>query len=147
MKKLILLLVVMFSGFLFVSSYAQDIKSAKKEAKVLEVKGQAAEKTRGVSPYIKTPKPTSDEVVVPKPDKDEKARADYCKVIVDNWTGFAIDVYVDGTYAGTVSAWSDGYTWAIEGKTQLYAESVGGTTYWGPTYVDCYYEHTWKLTN
>ncbi|MCD4683585.1 MAG: hypothetical protein K8R86_09915 [Bacteroidales bacterium] len=144
MKKIVLLLVVMFSATLFVSTYAQDVK---KEAKVVTVKGEDIEKTRGISPYIKTPKPVDDEVVVPKPEEKEKARADYCKVIIDNWTGYSIDVYVDGDYAGTVAAWSDGYTWAIEGKTQLYAETVGGTVYFGPTYVDCYYEHTWKLTN
>jgi len=143
MKKLVLLLVVVFSATLFVSTYAQDVK---KEVKVITVKGEQAEKTRGASPYIKTPKPASDEVVVPKPVESEKARADYCKVTVDNWTGYAVDVYVDGDYAGTVAAWSDGYTWAIEGKTQLYAETVGGTVYFGPTYVDCYSTHTWKLS-
>ena len=60
--------------------------------------------------------------------------------------GFAVDIYVDGEYAGTVGAWGDGYTWAIEGKTKLYGKSTGGTLTWGPVYVDCYYEHRWKLT-
>lgn len=137
-------MIVMFSFSLMSTSIAQE---AEKETKVIEAKAEKVEKTRGPSPYIKTPKPTSDEVVAPKPEEDKKARADYCKVIVDNWTGYAIDIYVDGDYAGTVAAWSDGYTWAIEGKTQLYAETTGGSLYFGPVYVDCYYEHTWKLTN
>lgn len=144
MKKLVLLLVVMFSATLFVSTYAQDVK---KETKVITVKGAEIEKTRGASPYIKTPKPVDDEIIVPKPKESEQARGgEWCKVTVDNWTGYTIDVYVDGDYAGTVGSWSDGYTWAIAGKTQLYAESVGGTVYWGPTYVDCDGEYIWKLT-
>ncbi len=143
MKKIAVLLLFVFTGFLFNSVNAQDTK---KEAKVVEVKSAKIEASRGASPHIKTPKPTTDKVA-PKPKKDEGTRGDYCKVIVDNWTGYAIDIYVDGEWEGSVAAWSDGYTWAIEGKTQLYGESVGGTQYWGPTYVDCYYEHTWKLTD
>lgn len=130
----------MFVGFQFSTINAQD---SKKKSKTIEVVSMDIEATRGASTHIKTPKPTED-VVAPKP---EASRGDYCKVIVDNWTGYAIDIYVDGEWEGTVAAWDDGYTWAISGKTQLYGESVGGTKYWGPSYVDCRSEFTWKLTS
>jgi len=141
MKKLSLLLSVVFIAFMFISVNAQD---AKKETKVIEEKAASIEATRGVSPHITSPKPTNDEN---RPDKPEQTRGDYCKVIVDNWTSYSIDIYVDGEWAGTVAAWDEGYTWAIEGKTKLYGESVGGTKYWGASYVDCYSQYTWKLTD
>ncbi|MCD4665849.1 MAG: hypothetical protein K8R68_11320 [Bacteroidales bacterium] len=144
MKKFIVLVLFVFAGFLFYTANAQDVK---KESKIVEVVSAEIEAARGPSPHITTPKPTGDEVKAPKPEKNKGTRGDYCKVTVDNWTGYAIDIYVDGVWEGTVAAWSDGYTWAIEGKTKLYGESVGGTKYWGPTYVDCYVEHTWKLTD
>lgn len=142
MKKITLMLVVVFAAFLFSSVNAQE-----KETKVVEVSKAKVEASRGTSPHITTPKPVNDEVVVPKPAESDKARADYCKVIVDNWSGYAIDIYVDGDYSGTVAAWSDGYTWAISGRTKLYAQSTGGSMYWGPTYIDCIYDYTWKLTD
>ncbi|MBN2521108.1 MAG: hypothetical protein JXB17_11415 [Bacteroidales bacterium] len=135
MKKLLLIgLVALFTASLI----AQE-----PEAKTVESKSGTIEKSRGEDPNIVSERPTTDE---PAPQPDEATRGSYCKVIVDNWTGYAIDVYVDGEYAGTVGSWSDGYTWAIEGKTKLYGRSTGGTLTWGPVYVDCYYSHTWKLT-
>lgn len=142
MKKITLFLVVVFAAFMFSSVNAQE-----KETKVVEVSAAKVESTRGASPHITTPKPVNDEVVVPKPAENDKARGGYCKVIVDNWTGYTIDVYVDGDYAGTIAAWDEGYTMAIAGRTKLYAQSVGGTVYWGPSYVDCNTEYTWKLTS
>ena len=118
-------------------------KVSAQEKKTVEAKAVKVDKSRGVDDNIKTPRPTVD-TPAPKPDQ---SRGGTCKVIVDNWTGFAIDIYVDGEYAGTVGSWSDGYTYAIEGKVKLYGASSGGGYTWGPTYVDCVYEHTWKLTN
>ncbi len=141
MKKLIILSLLVFIGFQFSTVNAQD---SKKKAKTIEVVSVDIDASRGVSPHIKTSKPTTDNVVVQKP---ESTRGDYCKVNIDNWTGYAIDIYVDGVWEGTVAAWSDGYTWAISGKTQLYGESVGETSSWGPSYVDCGDEFTWKLTD
>ena len=140
MKKLIILTLFVFAGSMFFVANAQDTE---KKATVIEVVAMDIEATRGASPHITTPKPTGD-VVAPKP---EATRGDYCQVIVDNWTGYAIDIYVDGAWEGTVAAWSDGYTWAIPGRTKLYGESTGGTKYWGPSYVNCTGAYTWKLTN
>lgn len=138
MKKITFFLVIVFAAFIFISLGAQE-----KDSKIVEVSVTKVESFRGAGPHI-TPKPVIDEVVVPKPAENDKVRADNCEVIVD-WTGYASDVYVDGEYFGTDAAWSDGSIWAISGKTKLYAQSVGETMYWLPTYVDCLYEHTWKL--
>jgi hypothetical protein len=64
---------------------------------------------------------------------------------LDNYTGYTIDVYIDGDYKGTLPPWEKQYTWAIAGKTKLYAITVGGTYSWGPYYFDCDYEYTWRL--
>jgi Ni/Co efflux regulator RcnB len=138
MKKLVLIVLAIF----IVASVSQ---LSAQEKKVIEQKAAKVEKSRGEDPNITNPRPTSDDNPVPKPN--EATRGSYCKVIIDNWTGYAIDIYVDGSYAGTVGAWGNGYTWAIEGKTKLYGVSTGGSMYWGPTYVDCYSEYTWKLVN
>lgn len=141
MKKLILIsLVALFT----VSICSLQAQEPDKEKKVQESKPEKVDKARGEDPNITKDKPTTDEPA-PKPE-ESASRGDYCKVIVDNWSGYAVDIYVDGEYAGTVAAWGDGYTWAVEGKTKLYGRSTGGTLTWGPVYVDCYYEHTWKLT-
>lgn len=145
MKKIIVLTLFLFAGFLFYTANAQDTK---KETKTIEVASADIEATRGASPHITTPKPACerpDDKVAPKPETT--SRGSYCQVIIDNWTGYAIDIYVDGDWAGTVAAWSDGYTWAIPGRTKLYGESVGLTKYWGPSYVDCDSKSTWTLTN
>ena len=136
MKRILLISLAAFLTFSFLN--AQDA-----EKKDIESKAAKVEKSRGEDPNIKTDRP-ADDTPVPKPD--ESTRGGYCKVVVDNWSGYAVDIYVDGEYAGTVGAWGDGYTWAIEGKTKLYGRSTGGTLTWGPVYVDCYYQHTWKLT-
>jgi hypothetical protein len=133
MKRVLLIsLVALFT----ISVYGQT-----KEVKVIESKSTKIEKTRGTNPNVIKERPTTDEPA-PKP---EKSRGGECKVIVDNWTGYAIDIYVDGEYAGTVAAWSDGYTYAVEGKVKLYGKSTGSSHEWGLVYVDCYYEHKWKL--
>lgn len=116
------------------------------EKKVVETKGMAIDVSRGADPNIIEPKPVNDNVVKEKPAKEDAARTDYCKVIIDNWTGYTVDVYVDGYYEGSCAAWEEGYTYTVSGKTKLYAVSVGGTVSWGPAYVDCVYEYTWQLT-
>jgi len=139
MKKLLFISVLIFVGSLTVN--AQDL-----EKKTIETKAKKVETTRGEHPYIKVAKVTDDENLLEEP-KEEQSRATYCKVWIDNNTGYTIDIYIDGEYMGTIPAWKQEYTWAIAGKTHFYAESVGGSSYWGPYYFDCNYEYTWKLGN
>lgn len=137
MKKVLLVLVASFliAGL----SFAQEDG---KEKKVIETKATKVESTRGANPNIVTARPAVDN---PAPKPDESTRGDYCIVYVDNYSGYAIDIYVDGDYAGTVGAYGEGYTWAISGETKLYGLSTGGTVEWGPQYVDCNTEYTMTL--
>ncbi|MBN1198892.1 MAG: hypothetical protein JXA23_06040 [Bacteroidales bacterium] len=141
MKKIISM-VVLITIFLMSStvlSYAQE-----KQTKVIEEK--SAVKTRGEAPVQITPKMTN---TPGQPAKEDKSRGDvypgYCDVVIDNWTGWYIDIYIDGSYRGQIKPWDKRVTWAIPGNTKLYAEAPGTSFYWGPRMVDCGYQHTWKL--
>jgi hypothetical protein len=140
MKKVALFLVSVF-----IMGSVTMLHAQKDEGKVIETKGVKVEQTRGDDPHIKEAKPVNDEVVAKKP-AEEAARTSYCKVIVENWTGYTIDIYVDGYYEGTVAAWGDGYTYTYSGNAELYGKSVGGTVTWGPKYIDCGSQYTWQLT-
>jgi hypothetical protein len=115
-----------------------------------------AEKSRGgTDPNVKQDRQAAteeDKVTLPAPPHKAEARegersrqVGMCTVIVDNWTGYAIDLFVDGTYRGTVSGYGEGYTYAISGATQLYARSAGGSLYWGPYTVSCISSYVWRL--
>ena len=83
----------------------------------------------------------------PKVDGLQKA-VNQKNVVVDNWTGYYIDIYVNGNYRGTVSPWDKRVTWAIPGTNTLYAKAVfddGSYLYWGPKVTYTGYQYTWKL--
>lgn len=135
-KALFITLVAFLTSAFFYTASAQE-----KEAKIINAKAAKIDNTRGANPNIVTPKPTDDT----KAKLQEQARGGSCTVYINNHTGYTIDVYVDGNYKGTVGAYSTGYTYAIPGQTKLYGQSIGGTMYWGPSYVDCQYSYTWNL--
>lgn len=116
------------------------------EKKVIDTKAKKVEITRGEHPFIKVAKATDDKNLTTEPT-DELSRTSYCKVWLDNYTAYTIDIYIDGEFAGTLAPWKKQYTWAVAGKTHFYAESIGKTSYWGPYYFDCNYEYTWNLRN
>jgi len=135
MKKLVLVALVAFLGSVVVPSAAQ---AQTKQRKNVESKSMVFEKTRGADENIKTAKPASD-------NKVEKTRGELCYIYINNYTGYAIDIYIDGDWMGTIAAYSTSYTYAYPGSTKAYGKSIGGTMYWGPTYFDCQYEYTWNL--
>jgi hypothetical protein len=74
--------------------------------------------------------------------------ADYSDVVVDNWTGYYVDIYVNGNYRGTISPYDKKVTWAIPGTNTLYAKATfndGSYLYWGPKVTYTGYQYTWKL--
>jgi hypothetical protein len=80
----------------------------------------------------------------------ERARgvAAVARLTVDNWTPWYIDVYVDGEFGGTVSAWGDGYVWVSSGQRRLYARADfddGSVIDWGPVSINLSDSYTWKL--
>ncbi|MCX8018996.1 MAG: hypothetical protein N2747_00715 [Chitinophagaceae bacterium] len=69
-------------------------------------------------------------------------------LIVDNFTGFYIDIYVNGNYRGTVAPYDKRVTWAIPGNNILYAKAPfgdGSYYFWGPLKTNTQYQYTWKL--
>lgn len=75
---------------------------------------------------------------------------DYSDIIVDNFTRYYIDVYVDGSFRMTLAPYAKRTTWAVPGKTKLYAKATftdGSYSYWGPTTTTTGYEYKWNLRN
>ena len=80
----------------------------------------------GNSRGIKYERPTTD-VETPEP---AKSRGSLCCVNFDNYTGYYVDIWVDGVYQGRVSPWKEGTVCVSAGYTTWYAESAGGTYKW-----------------
>lgn len=78
-----------------------------------------------------------------------KSKAGWGKVIIDNRTPWAIDIYVDGDYRGTVGRYGDGFVWVERGVTILYARAEfddGSFLRWGPKNITLGAAFTWTLT-
>ncbi|MCK9612435.1 MAG: hypothetical protein PHR81_04175 [Bacteroidales bacterium] len=134
MKKLVLVVLVAFVASAFTSVQAQEKKDVTTKASVYE-------KTRGADPNITVGKPTDDTKAV----EPEKARSGVCTITVNNYTPYGVDIYVDGSWVGTISAYTKAYTTTYSGSTKIYGKSIGGTYYWGPQTFYCDYEYTWNL--
>jgi hypothetical protein len=110
MKKVFfVLLIACISGF----SFGQATK---------DVVGQAFDKN-GVGAKLVIP---SKDVVAVKPDP---ARAQCC-LNFDNYTGYWLQVWVDGTYRGNVAPWDEGGICVSEGWTTYYVRTTGSTYEW-----------------
>jgi len=86
--------------------------------------------------------------VAPPKDKGGEATRGSCLLVVDNWTTWVINIYVDGAYAGTVSSWGQADGWFESGRRTLYAVAPfrnAADLVWGPTKVNCQGSHTWQL--
>lgn len=139
MKKIAIALAMVFVASIF----GAQIQAQTKVLKEVTVKASTYEKSRGADENITKDKPAGD-VKANKPA--EKERGSLCYVYINNYTPYAVDIYVDGEWMGTISSYSSAYTYAYSGRTKLYGKSVGGTYYWGPSYFDCAgQDHTWNL--
>lgn len=94
-------------------------------------------------------KPSNSKTPVAEPrSRGDVYGADYCDVVVDNYTGWYIDIYVDNEYRGTIAPYDRRVTWAVKGNTKLYGKAEfddGSYYYWGPSYVEADYEYTLNL--
>ena len=150
MKKTIISKFVMLSAlfaFMLVTNSVSAQQKFSKKKKTIETKA------------ISTPsnevgalkKPTNEKN--PKPEKKTRGDvygSDYSDIIVDNYTGYSIDIYVDGSFRGTIAPYDKKVTWAVPGNTRLYAKATfddGSYLYWGPNTTYTGYEYTWSLTN
>jgi hypothetical protein len=84
----------------------------------------------------------------PKKAMGEVYGSDYSDVVIDNWTGYYIDIYVNGNFRGTIAPYDEKVTWAIPGSNTLYGKATfrdGTYYYWGPKSTVTGYSYTWKL--
>ena len=92
---------------------------------------------------------TGPEVTAPSSKGGPKSRDfDACQLTWDNWTPWYIDLYVDGTWVGTMGPWGEMYG-VYRSGAELYARANfddGSYKYWGPTTLDCTnLKMVWKL--
>jgi len=114
MKK-ILFAAMVCTMALGTTAYANPGKNVKVVASKMDAK------SRGASP-IKVDRPTTDKV-------EEKTRGN-CSVNFKNHTGYYVNVYVDGTFRGTLSPYSSGNVTVGGGYTTIYCETAGKTYNW-----------------
>jgi len=66
-------------------------------------------------------------------------------VVVDNYRGYHVDVYIDRNYRGTVAPYGKAYYAVTSGNTRVYGTS--GSYEWGPSvfYLGNNNTFTWEL--
>lgn len=143
MKNLVLKVVAVCTFFLVANALQVSA-----QRKPISVESKAESTVKKEIDDLK--KPTNSKT--PKPEVKSRGDVygpDYSDIIIDNNTGYYMDIYVDGEFRGTVNPWDERTTWAVPGRTKLYAKAVfddGSYKYWGPSTVNSGYEYTWKLT-
>ncbi len=144
MKKHLLLAILITAGAGF-SAYAQTAKpKLKKETVTSSPVSTPDDKVATLQ------RPTNDKnnPAPPTSSRGDVYGANYSDVVIDNWTGYYIDIYVNGNYRGTVSPYDKRVTWAIPGTNTLYAKAVfndGSYLYWGPKVTYTGYSYSWRL--
>ena len=111
--------------------------NGKKEHVIKDVKATKMTGERGAG-KIKNGIPTTD-VIVAEPTN--RGAGSYCYLTFDNYTGYSINVYVDGNYKGWIEPWGKGDVTVYGGWTSWYCESSGGGYYWensGDCFSDWY---------
>jgi len=125
------------------------------KGKTEETKSTTA-RSRGADENIKTARPSTNSASanVPAPANKGAGRAKgaaaVSTVILDNSTPWFIDIYIDGTFRGTMGPWGDSYAYALSGNTRLYARADfddGSYKFWGPkvVYIGNGESYTWRL--
>ena len=95
--------------------------SAQKKITV-KLTSQQVEASRGSNPNIKTTAPTTD-------NPQSKSRGT-CYIDFTNYTGYYINVYVDGNYMLQLWPYGKGTVYGVDGYTTIYGISAGGTVEW-----------------
>lgn len=142
-KHLILFATLMIVGMGFTAN-AQGAPKLKKET----IDSKAMSTPNAVVDGLQKATNVKDSPVMENKDRGDVYGSNYSDIVIDNWTGYYIDIYVDNSYRGTVSPWDKKVTWAIPGTTKLYAKAVfgdGSYLYWGPSSTYTGYSYTWKL--
>ena len=112
--------VVLCCLFLFVATSDSVAQGKKKQ----DVSGKKVEASRGASKYIVP----VDDTPAPKPTT---SRGNSCCIDFSNNTGYYVDIWVDEVYRGRIVPWDQGSICVGAGYTKWYAQTIGGTYYWG----------------
>ena len=142
MKKLFITACVAATMTLAVTPAFAQTKAKKKQT----IEAKAMTQENDVVAKLMRPTNNAD---APVPNKrGDRYGANFSDIIVDNYTGWYIDIYIDGEFRGTLSPWDKRVTWSIPGSTTLYAKATfddGSYRYWGPTSAQTGYEYQWNL--
>ena len=146
MRKLLFIAAI---GMLAYFAVPQALQAQSYEGKsIVEVEGTSVDysSTRSTNPNIKIVAPDNDKNPLPASQKkgNKKATGKECEIIFDNYTGYYIEVYIDGIYKGTVGEWGTLYVTARGGYTKIYALTTGGTKEWKAE-GNCEGNYVWKL--
>ncbi len=107
--------------------------------KLILVKGIKYNKSRGLDENILVKKPESD-IQAAKPDKSSGA---LCEIYLNNYTGYNVDVYINGEWSGTIAAYNSQYFFTSDWNAKIYGKSIEGNYCWGPKNIECDSEYKW----
>ena len=133
MKKIIL--GILASGFILVS-FSNSAAAQKKISHTL--KGTAVQTSRGANTNIVSGAPTTD---APAP---QSRGAGACEIYFVNYTGYYVNIYVDGYYKGQLSPYGSGTVTTGDGYTKIYCLTAGKTIEWSDQ-GNCYGSYTYNL--
>jgi hypothetical protein len=134
MKKNLLVFAFLFA-FLMAGALSVNAQSAKV---VLKEEVSA----RGDNPDLKD-KEICNMPDVERPDPTA-TRGSYCKLTFDNYTGYYVNVWVDGDFRGTLDPYGTSYVKVGSGWTSWYCETTGGTYFWKDS-GNCDGDQWWNL--
>lgn len=131
MKRVLLLSTVLCLTLIFTG--LNNVFSQDRDKTIKEIKSKDVVKTRNYNAHIQFGAPKNDKNPQPAPaNKGGEEVADLVEldVVVDNFTGYYVEVYIDGVYKGTVSDWGTLNFTVQEPYTKLYCITSGGTKDW-----------------
>jgi hypothetical protein len=134
MKQLIL--GVLTSCFLLAVTTESNAQKTKVVTRT--VKAKTVEASRGANTNIKSDMPSSDTPVA------QARGAASCNINFSNYTGYYVNVYVDGYYKGQLSPWGSGSVVVGDGYTSIYCITAGRTLEWSDA-GNCYGSYTFRL--
>lgn len=144
MRKIILssitLMTILFLTTNTVNAQTKGVKKQKVELKAVSTPSEAVANLQ---------RPENDKNNPAEKSRGDVYGANYSDIIIDNWTAWHIDIYVDDAYRGSIGPWEKKTTWAIPGNTKIYAKAVftdGSYKYWNHS-AKTGYEYTLRLND
>ncbi|MBC7873753.1 MAG: hypothetical protein H7Y01_07155 [Ferruginibacter sp.] len=132
---------------IFAAVFMLIMFSTTTSAQILKLKVKKIEKTvmakpvdanRGANLNIKSEAPVTDV-------SETQARGGAsCSIYFSNYTGYYVNIYVDGYYRGQLAPWGGGTVVVGDGYTSIYCITAGRTLEWSEA-GNCFGSYTFKL--